>query len=249
MDFKLNFEPAPSALKLVHSDSIVSIGSCFSEEMSNKLAGVCFRVFENPFGTLFHPDALLNVLEASIFDSENVDSVQRDDLFFSWDSSSKIYAKSEQELRTIILQRRKETKKSLSDAKLLIVTFGTAWKYAHKQLNRTVGNCHKEQVSNFTKELASIESMQNSWTSLLQDLKIQFPNLQVLFSVSPVRHKKDGLIENNQSKARLIELVHSLVKQNNHCHYFPAYEIVIDELRDYRFYAEDLVHPNSLAIN
>ena len=175
--------------------------------------------------------------------------LKRDDLFFSWDASSKIYASSEEELTSTVRQLREKLKTDLADAKLLIITFGTAWKYTHKELHITVGNCHKEQKSQFDKTLASFVSMEESWQRLLKKMEVQFPNLQVLFSVSPVRHAKDGLVENNRSKARLIELVHSLVEKNGNCSYFPAYEIVIDELRDYRFYSEDLVHPNSQAIN
>jgi len=248
MEFKLKFNSADSNLNLTHQDSIVTLGSCFSEEMAAKLQSSGFRVENNPFGTLFHPESIASVIQSSINQSTIVQLSQREDLFFAWDCSSKVYAKSQYELEDKVIQQRIQLKKSLSEAKLLIITFGTAWKYTHRDLQLTVGNCHKTDSSLFLKSIASISDMQQVWTDLLAELERVFPQLEVLFTVSPVRHVKDGLIENNRSKARLLELVHSLVDKKQ-SHYFPAYEILIDELRDYRFYANDLVHPNQLAIS
>ena len=248
MDFKLSFNVDVNDLKLSHKHRIVTIGSCFSNEMASKLVESGFYCEANTFGTLFHPMSILKVIEASIEDDQNVDYHQREDLHFSWDSAGEVFALKDLELKSKIINLRCKFKHELSTAKLLIVTFGTAWGYVHKELNSIVGNCHKASSNLFDKELFSINEMESEWIILIEKLKLFNPNLKILFTVSPVRHKKDGLIDNNRSKARLIELTHLLVEKTG-SHYFPAYELLIDELRDYRFFGEDLVHPNKIAVD
>ena len=247
MEFKLDFAIPEAVLQTSHKDSIVLLGSCFSDEMSGKLSAAGFSVLANPFGTLFHPVALVNVLNASLDESTSVDVLERDGLFFSWDSAGRIYGHSEVELIERITKTRTTVKKAIGEADLLVITFGTAWGYRHADLDKLAGNCHKAPASTFTKELSLLQPMAENWMKLLDRLHAFNPELKVVFTVSPVRHKKDGLIENNRSKARLIELVHWLTEEAE-VHYFPAYEILIDELRDYRFYAKDLIHPSEEAI-
>ncbi|MBL4861957.1 MAG: GSCFA domain-containing protein [Crocinitomicaceae bacterium] len=246
MEFKLNMNIDPIGLDVSHGDDIVLMGSCFSDEMSNHFIDSGLNVLSNPFGTLFHPLAIANVMNAALSSSREVDILQRKDLYLSWDSGSKLFAFSELELSAQIEARRKKLRKTLSKAKLLVVTMGTAWGYRNIELNKIVGNCHKSVPEVFEKELSSVDEMLNSWTVLLTTLKELNPELTVVFTVSPIRHKKDGLVENNRSKSRLIELVHQLEGENRF--YFPSYEVLIDELRDYRYYTSDLVHPNKDAI-
>ena len=156
-----------------------------------------------------------------------------------------LYGTTKKELEKKVLDCRKELKQSLINAKLLVVTFGTAWGYRHIEQDHIVGNCHKAPAKVFQKELTSIQELKLQWEEILIKLHEVNPDLEIMFTVSPVRHKKDGLVDNNRSKSRLIELVHSL----ENCHYFPSYEILIDELRDYRFYSEDMVHPSREAIS
>ncbi|MDG1147981.1 MAG: GSCFA domain-containing protein [Crocinitomicaceae bacterium] len=229
-------------------DKTVLIGSCFSTEIAAKLSGSGFSVVSNPFGTLFHPEAIFNVIHAAITDDIDVEVKRSDDVFHSWDSSGGVFKMSESELVNEIVKRRKELKQSLLSAKTMIITFGSAWGYIHNDSSMLVGNCHKEHQGKFTKSLSSIVEMEKMWSSLIQLLTELNPELQLIFTVSPVRHKKDGLIENNRSKARLIELVHRMVESTS-AKYFPAYEVLVDELRDYRFYSEDLVHPSSAAVD
>lgn len=247
MEFKLNFEIPKSELLLTHKDSIVLIGSCFSDEMAGNCLNSGFNNESNTFGTLFHPTAIANVLNASINRENQINLFKRDNLYFSWDSAAKVYGSTEYELKSNVLALRESFRDKLLNAKLLIVTFGTSWGYRHNSLNSIVGNCHKAPSSEFERELSGSAELYEQWSDLLLRLKKFNPSLKIVFTVSPVRHAKDGLIENNRSKARLIELVHSLCEVEN-VSYFPSFEILIDELRGYRFYAEDLVHPNKLAI-
>lgn len=247
MRFQLNFDVPEEVLQLNHSNEILLLGSCFSNEMSKKFKEYGFSVRSNPFGTLFHPMAIADVLETSLDEGSSVDLFERDGLFFSWDSASKIYSNSLAGVREKIHQVRKDTGDAIKNASLLIITFGTSWGYRHNELNKIVGNCHKAPSSFFTKELTDVQSMNRRWRILLDRIQVINPDLDVVFTVSPVRHVKDGLIENNRSKARLIELTHSLTS-NKGPHYFPAYELLIDELRDYRFYSNDLVHPSNETV-
>ena len=156
----------------------------------------------------------------------------------------KIYATNEDELRDKIITLRNRLHDKLSKASLLIVTFGTAWGYRHKSTNRIVGNCHKAPSSDFAKVLTNESEMLEKWSALIEKLRSMNPALNIIFTVSPVRHSKDGLINNNRSKARLIELSHRLTNLEN-VFYFPSYEIVNDELRDYRFFKKGQSTSNS----
>lgn len=247
MEFKLNFNLPESSINLTYNDSVVLIGSCFSDEIGLKLKDAGFNVESNSFGTLFHPSAIANVIKSSLEESKSVDVFERDDLFFSWDSASKIYALSKDELIEKVNQTRALFYSKIKSARVIIITLGTAWKYELIPSGKTVGNCHKAPQSLFTKSLSSIDDMLKEWQDALDLIRRINPSIKIIFTVSPVRHIKDGLIENNRSKARLIELVHTFTSLPD-IYYFPAYEILMDELRDYRFYEEDLIHPNKLAI-
>ena len=186
MELKLNFNIESNGLDLTHEDHIVSIGSCFSEEMSTKLSYAGFHVEGNTFGTLFHPEAISNVIQSSISDSDVIDILNRDGLFFSWDSSSAVFGYSENELVENIRVQRALFKSKLSKAKLLVITLGTAWGYRHIESNLLVGNCHKMNSDLFKKELQSISEMKTQWTKTLADIQQFNPALKVLFTVSPV---------------------------------------------------------------
>lgn len=248
MKFKLDFKVDENGVNLTHNDSVVSIGSCFSDEIGSKLISSGFSIYSNPFGTLFHPLAIMNVLNHALSNSIKVETVKRNDLFFTWEASSKLFDSDIERLRTEVLKIRSELKQNIQDSNLLILTFGTAWGYRHKEIDRLVGNCHKAPQNSFKKELSTINMMFEECQATIKSIKALNPKIKILITVSPVRHKKDGLVENNRSKARLIELVHLLV-ESNECIYFPAFEIVMDELRDYRFYKNDLVHPSEEAVN
>jgi len=248
MELQLKFEIPKSNIELSYADSIVLLGSCFSDSIGAKFVQFGFNVESNTFGTLFHPTAISNVIYSALSDNNDVCVYQRDDLYFSWDSASKIYANSESKLIDLVLENRNRLADSIKSARLICITLGTAWAYKYKSNGFIVGNCHKAPQNQFEKSLSTIEEMQTEWERTLSLIRTFNPTAKIVFTVSPVRHVKDGLTENNRSKARLLELVHQL-SANNKLIYFPSYEIAIDELRDYRFYEEDLVHPNKMAID
>ena len=247
--FKLSFDIPEFSTKIEYGKNILFLGSCFSDEIAFKAKYQGFKVDSNPFGTIFHPLALSRFIKETIAEhaiSERI--IQRNDLFFSWDASSSIVGFSRNELISNIQKARLDWKEKLLSATHLFVTFGTSWGYRLTENNLLVSNCHKFPASNFTKELSSQIDIVKEWKETITLLVELNPSLKVIFTVSPVRHIKDGLIENNRSKAILLDSIRILEKEMN-CSYFPSYEIVIDELRDYRFFKIDHVHPNELAIN
>lgn len=247
MNFKLNFEIPKSPFSLTYDKPFVLLGSCFSDEIGDKIYQAGFDAESNTFGTLFHPTAISNVVESSLNENQSVDVYQRDGLFFSWDAASKIYAESEEELISKVLEARRLLCAKIKEAGVIVLTFGTAWKYNLSSSGKVVGNCHKAPQSLFNKSLSSVEEMKSEWKNVLSLIRKLNSTTKIIFTVSPVRHIKDGLIENNRSKSRLIELVNELISLSD-TYYFPSYEILIDELRDYRFYGDDFVHPNKTAI-
>lgn len=248
MELQLKFDFPKSNIELSYADSVLLLGSCFSDSIGGKFEQGGFKIESNTFGTLFHPIAISNVIHSVLNAKESVEMYQRDDLYFSWDSASKIYATSEIKLIETVLQKRIELAAQLKNARLICITFGTAWEYKLKSSSLIVGNCHKAPQNLFEKSLTAIDEMKTEWESALSLIKQVNPTVKIVFTVSPVRHLKDGLIENNRSKARLQELIQQLSKNHNII-YFPSYEIVVDQLRDYRFYEEDMIHPNKQAID
>lgn len=248
-DFGLHVSLPHYPFKIAYGDQLLFIGSCFSDEIAVKAKYYGFNVDSNPFGTVFHPLALSRFINESLLPKFNERIVQRNDVFLSWDANSTFHAMSEIELKRKLEEKRKSWKEMLSSGDYLFVTFGTAWEYKRKNTNELVANCHKFSGSEFSKELTDQALIVEKWKEVLHSLQELNPKLKVVFTVSPVRHSKDGLIENNQSKAVLIDAIRQLMNIEKNCFYFPSYEIVIDELRDYRFYKLDRVHPNEEAIN
>lgn len=247
MELQLKFEIPKSNIELSYNDSILLIGSCFSDSIGDKFEQGGFNIESNTFGTLFHPIAISNVIQSALTEDTTVAVYHRDDLCFSWDAASKIYATSESKLIETVLENRNQLAEKLKSSRLICITLGTAWEYKLKSSETVVGNCHKASQQLFEKSLSSIDEMRKEWESALSNIRKVNPTAKIVFTVSPVRHTKDGLIENNRSKARLLELIQQL-SESHKLIYFPSYEIAIDELRDYRFYEEDLVHPNKTAI-
>jgi hypothetical protein len=241
MAFRTTWNIPPYDFQIANEDGVVLLGSCFSDNIGTKLNYFGFHALINPFGTIFHPLALAKLLQQN-YQPEVARTVARDGQFFHLDAHSKLSAANE----TAILEKLRighaELHQYLSTCKLLVITLGTAWGY-YKD-NQIVANCQKLPQSIFEKKLSDLTEMRTIWQKTLAALKSEYPKLHILFTVSPVRHTKDGFIENQLSKARLLELVHSL-----NAPYFPAYELMMDDLRDYRFYERDMIHPNQQAID
>ena len=244
MKLQLDFTPDISPKKITSGNKITLLGSCFSDEMAGQFEKSGFKVESNHFGTIFHPIALANLF---LIEDVNLSIIQRDDLFLSWMAAGSVYGLNKESFFKSLVDLRNELKDSIKKSTFLFVTFGTAYGYEHKEFNTVVANCHKFPSCEFDKILSSIDEMEQSWEMALEKIYEINPEIQVVFTVSPVRHSKDGLVENNRSKARLIELTNRLTISEKEW-YFPSYELVVDVLRDYRFYKEDLVHPTQQTV-
>ena len=207
-----------------------------------------FQEFSNPFGTIFHPYCIANQIIDAISLNKKVRSVKRNDLFFDYESGGKLFAKSEEELISLILDKRDDLHDQLKKGTHLFITFGSAFAYRLHADGKLVANCHKQKTDLFKKELSDTDEIIKHWKLCLDLLKSINPNICIHFTVSPVRHSKDGLPENNRSKGRLIDIAHQLVDYSKG-KYFPSYEIMMDHLRDYRFYKQDRIHPNEEALD
>ena len=235
---------------LDHNSKIISLGSCFSDEIGAKLLKDQFQIDVNPAGIFFNPESVLNLLNQSLINQVDKNHfVERDGTWLSYDFHSEVTGKSEQDLMSKINSINLELANSLKSCTHIFVTFGTAWAHNLIKTDSIVANCHKTVSSEFKKVLLSKDSLFAKWKQMLSGLIQGNPGISILLTVSPVRHSKDGLRENNISKGLLHQLVHDLENQFEQVDYFPAYEILIDELRDYRFYAEDLVHPSRIAVD
>ncbi len=232
--------------KIKGGDQLIFLGSCFSGEMEPYFGKIGLKTLSNPFGVIFHPLALSRIIQEAISNEERVEVIQRGDLYFSWGSSGEIYAGSEEELIKSVNEKRILLREKLSGPNArLFLTFGTSFGYKLTNRDFVVANCHKQPGNGFKKELTDLKTLVESFTDTLEKLRIFNPDIKVFSSVSPVRHTKDGLRENNLSKARLLELTSFL--ETKQVAYIPAYELILDELRDYRFFEADLIHPNRVA--
>ncbi|MFC4221190.1 GSCFA domain-containing protein [Flagellimonas marina] len=236
-----------------YKSKLLLMGSCFVENMGGKLDYFKFQQLQNPFGILFHPLAIENLVARSLENRPYTEAevFESDGIWHCFDAHSDLRSKNPEVLLQLLNQRLNETKAALTNASHVIITLGTAWVYWHKATNKIVANCHKVPQKEFTKELLPIEVVATSLQNMVEKVAEVNPEAQLIFTISPVRHLKDGFVENQQSKAHLISAVHKVLSpraQSRGLNYFPAYEIMMDELRDYRFYGKDLVHPNALAV-
>ncbi|MBC6999446.1 GSCFA domain-containing protein [Cytophaga sp. FL35] len=238
-----------------YQSQILLLGSCFSENMGEKMAYHQFQHLRNPLGILFHPLAIENLLNRA----KNLVSFLPDELFehnglwHSYEAHSSLDSENMKEVLGQLNTAVKETNDFLKTASHLILTFGTAWVYRHKESGKVVANCHKVPQRAFDKELLSVAEIVQSLENCIRLVQEANPAVEVILTISPVRHLKDGFVENQRSKSHLITAVHEVISKNaggySGVSYFPSYEIQMDELRDYRFYKEDMVHPNALAVS
>jgi len=251
----MNFTtPVPierSEFQISYDSKVVSIGSCFAQNMARKFDYYQFQNLANPFGILFHPLAIEKMFKAALAQKHFTDA----DVFFHnerWQSFD-VHSELSHADKRILLERLNDqvvaSGKIIQDCTHLIITLGTAWIYRHQASGDIVANCHKVPQREFTKELLAPEEVSASVETIIRLIQQANPSVQILFTISPVRHLKDGFIENQRSKSNLISGLHKALSDKKNCHYFPAFEIVMDELRDYRFYASDMMHPNELAID
>lgn len=250
MRWSIDFPIPQSLFPISHESKILSLGSCFAQTIGQKMLDAKFDILANPFGTIFHPLNLADLLAQSLAGNQIDESgiLERDERFFHYHSHSDINARSKQELVEKFQTQQRATHDCLKSGSHLILTLGTSWVYELGEFGR-VANCHKQPQKIFQKRLSSLEEMEIGLSEVLRPIKTQNPNLRVILTVSPVRHLKDGVVENQLSKSLLRVLCANLESQLDFVVYFPAYEILMDELRDYRFYKSDLIHPTEDAEN
>lgn len=247
MKIPQSFFSSEKEFRISHEKNVLFLGSCFSEHVSARLRQAGFEVLSNPFGVIFHPVPMARfVLESLRGANDRI--IQREDVFLSYDSSGEVYAMERQLLAQKLKEQRDLFAEKVRTASTLIVSFGSAHGYFESEHDCIVANCHKMPSQSFKKELSEISVLLQSWEEAVAGLREINPKLQLIFTVSPVRYIRDGWTENNRSKARLLQLCEELEKDSQ-AEYFPAYEIVTDILRDYRFFERDGAHPNELAID
>ena len=250
MNFNLTFPIPPFEQKVNYAQKFLFTGSCFAENIGEIMKAYKFNVQINPHGILFNPASIAVALRRYIDNK----AMQENELFFeneswnSWEHHSRFSNSDKQICLTEINNSISSANDFIKNGDWLFITFGSAFVYRRNATNDFVGNCHKISQKEFTKQLLSVTEIVADYKIILQQLKTLNSKIKIIFTISPVRYIRDGIVENNLSKARLIEAVHELVKQHDNSFYFPAYELVIDDLRDYRFYKTDLVHPNEQAI-
>ncbi|SEW53205.1 GSCFA domain-containing protein [Chitinophaga arvensicola] len=251
MQFHLSFPVAPLSDAIQYDHELLLMGSCFAEEIGEKLAEHRFNTLVNPHGILYNPlsitKALTSYLDGKVYTKE--DLFLHNDTWHSWDHHSRFSGLTPEATLQNIRQMQAAATQAMEKADWLVLTLGSAHAYVLKENNRLVGNCHKVPAGNFYKRLLTVDEIVTALDNMMHRLFFRNRKINILFTVSPVRYIRDGVVENNLSKAVLLQAVHHLVNKFNRLFYFPAYELVIDDLRDYRFYKEDLVHPNELAIN
>lgn len=258
-DFRLKLDVPVQSKKINIQDTILLSGSCFSEHMAHYLSSSKFPVLDNPNGILFNPVSVCTAIESYIENRQYKaeDLFEYNGIWHSWDHHSRFSHTNAERALQMINESQQQAHAFLKKAQWLIITIGSAFVYewidkddplypSHRT-NPVVANCHKVPGTKFNKRLLTVEEVLACLGNTLYRLQLFNPTLKLIFTISPVRHLRDGLIENNKSKATLIQAVHQLVEKFDGLFYFPAYELVIDDLRDYRFYAEDMVHPNYLG--
>ena len=233
-----------------YSSKVLLLGSCFAQNMGEKLEYYKFQQCTNPFGILFHPVAIEKLIARAVnqnwFTSKDV--FLQNEQWHCFLAHSKLSNTSKEDLISALNSALEKLRFSLLEASHVVFTFGTAWVYKHLEKDTIVANCHKVPQKEFVKQLLSPDDVSDVLLGIETKLRTINPTCSIINTVSPVRHVKDGLIENSRSKAHLIAGVQEIVSPDKFNYYFPSYEIMMDELRDYRYYKEDLIHPNQTAI-
>lgn len=248
MQFRTTVKIESLKQKIGHNDSILSLGSCFADNIASRLAAAKFQITASPSGVLFNPESIASAIERySRAAAPTAEELREgDEGWYSFDFHSSL-SHSEREVALAQMQQAVEQgAEALAKAKVVIVTFGTAWVYRLKENGRVVANCHKQHQSLFSREMLSIEEIVERYAPLMEGV---LAGKKVIMTVSPIRHLSDGLEANSLSKAILRVAIDKLVERYDNVHYFPSFELLNDDLRDYRFYADDMTHPSAVAID
>jgi hypothetical protein len=254
MQFRTSIPIRKTSIPIDYQSKIISLGSCFAENIGKKFNYFKFQNSVNPFGIIFNSVSLEKVITRSVtkhyFTEKDV--FFHNDLWHCYEVHSELSNPNRdsflKQLNTLI----DDTNTQLREATHCSITLGTSWVYLFNATNEVVANCHKVPQKQFSKQLLSIHEVETSLQNIVSLVTAINPNCSFIFTVSPVRHIKDGFVENNVSKAHLISAIHNSLNTEHlkeNANYFPSYEIMMDELRDYRFYTEDMLHPNTVAVD
>ena len=251
MDFRTQIEIKKSDIDIDYDSNILFIGSCFSNNIGLILKDNKFNTLINPFGVVYNPISIYNSLNFLISNKLFTDK----DLFFDGNLYNSFYHHSsfsntnKENCLNHINTNINKAHKYLQQTNFLFITFGTSWVYEHFETNKIVSNCHKLPAKEFKRYRLTVAEITTLYNKLIQKLKTINPTLKIIFTVSPIRHWKDGAHQNQLSKATLHLAIDEIINSTNNCFYFPSYEIIMDDLRDYRFYASDMLHINEIGVN
>lgn len=247
MKFFTHIDIPPLKQQIDYTSRILSLGSCFANNIAHKLSDAKFRVLSSPTGILFNPESIASAINRIATNEGIKDTeLQHDaEVWFSYDFHSSFSATNREQALTSMQEAMACATSFWQEVDTVIITFGTAWIYRHCESGKVVANCHKQPQKLFRRELLSVEDIVKSWSPILSN---HLRDKHVIFTVSPIRHLSDGLEQNSLSKAILRIGINELLKLHANASYFPSFEIMNDELRDYRFYGEDMVHPSDTAI-
>ncbi len=248
MKFRTELKIAPLKRTIALTERIVALGSCFASEISEALSSRNLRIVGNPLGPLFNPSSIAATLQRALsgrrFSAEEL-KTNTEGENFSFEASTRFTDPSAEELLTRLNTTNDQLREAVTTADWLLLTFGTAWVYRLQTSGEVVANCHREPLASFRRERLTVEEILAEWRPLIEG---PLADKQIILTLSPIRHLGDGLQDNAVSKATLRLAIEELASAYDNVHYFPAYELLIDDLRDYRFYAEDLVHPSRQAV-
>ena len=247
MNFRTEITITPLEHRVVYGDGMLFLGSCFADEVGSICRGLGFDAQVNPFGALYNPVSIANALHrlhhGRPFSPKEVIRTG-EEFYCTFSHNSEYWSHTEAELLEQANQKLAEAHTHFLQSKWIVVSLGTAWVYRYRETQEVVANCHKLPSQLFDRFRLSLPAT----TTVLAELAKAHPDKEFVFTVSPLRHLKDGLHENQLSKATLLLAVNEVCERCDNAHYFPAYEILLDELRDYRFYQEDMVHPTEQAV-
>lgn len=251
MEFRTTVKTGENRDWLHHNDKVVLLGSCFSDSIGAKMRGAFIRATVNPMGTLYNPMSIASAVDRLTHATPvaGMDLFMQGGVWNSYDFHSRYSLPDKQATLDRMNQRIVMGHDALKDARLLTITLGTAIVYRLKSTGEIVANCHKVPQHEFERKMATVDEITRELDTMIVKLRELNPELRIIFTVSPIRHIADGLATNSLSKAMLHVSIHeAIAAHRDYCDYFPAYEIMMDDLRDYRFYASDMVHPSDVAV-
>jgi hypothetical protein len=248
--FRTELNPSPSAHKIGLHHPMMTLGSCFADTIGQRLSASKFSISQNPFGTIYNPLSIHKLVLQAVHNQQPRESsyLENNNLALNYDFHSEFAASSKTILEAKLKDIIRHAHLFLKNSKFLFITYGTSWVYEHFDTGEVVANCHKMPTNQFKKVLLTEEKILASFDEAYHAIKVFNPEIRIILTVSPVRHLKDTLELNSLSKSTLRLACHSIAERHKDIEYFPAYEILLDDLRDYRFYSSDMIHPSADAI-